>query len=267
MGGRRAGRLLAELEARHDALFLGIGLGQSPDLRIEGENLSGVVDALDFIEKVTRRTWKNVDVGRRVAVVGAGNTAIDAVTEARRLGAEQVMIVYRRSAEEMSAYDFEYELAKSDTVQFHFLTAPVRVVGNTHVEGLECVRMRLGAPDVSGRRTPEPIPGSEFILPDTHIAGGILPCVKIGHVCEAAGLPCIMHCGHDLGPKTAAMLHVAASQPAYSLANDSTYYGLVEDILIEPFQIERGTIAVPTKPGLGYEVDLDAIDNLTVSAL
>lgn len=96
---------------------------------------------------------------------------------------------------------------------------------------------------------------AEFILPDTHIAGGIGPCVKIGHVCEAAGVPCIMHCGHDLGPKTAAMLHVAASSPAYSLANDSTYYGLVDDVICEPFQIENGTIAVPTRPGLGIEVD------------
>ena len=96
---------------------------------------------------------------------------------------------------------------------------------------------------------------AEFILPDTHIAGGILPCVKIGHVCEAAGLPCIMHCGHDLGPKTAAMLHVAAACPAYSLANDSTYYGLADDVITEPFQIQAGTIAVPTRPGLGIEVD------------
>lgn len=98
-----------------------------------------------------------------------------------------------------------------------------------------------------------------FILPDTHIAGGILPCVKIGYVCEAAGLPCIMHCGHDLGPKTAAMLHVAASCPAYSLANDSTYYGLEDDIITNPFQIQAGSIAVPALPGLGIEVDLDKL--------
>ncbi len=96
---------------------------------------------------------------------------------------------------------------------------------------------------------------AEFILPDTHIAGGIWPCVKIGHVCEAAKIPCIMHCGHDLGPKTAAMLHVAASSPAYSLANDSTYYGLEDDIITQPFKIELGSIAVPTEPGLGIEVD------------
>lgn len=94
-----------------------------------------------------------------------------------------------------------------------------------------------------------------FILPDTHIAGGILPCVTIGRICDAAGIPCIMHCGHDLGPKTAAMLHVAASCSAYSLANDTTYYGLEDDIITERFSIERGTIAVPNKPGLGIEGD------------
>jgi L-alanine-DL-glutamate epimerase-like enolase superfamily enzyme len=94
-----------------------------------------------------------------------------------------------------------------------------------------------------------------FILPDTPQAGGIWPCVKIGHVCEAAGVPCIMHCGHDLGPKTAAMVHVAAACPAYSLANDSTYYGIERDITVEPLPIVRGRIAVPARPGLGIEGD------------
>jgi len=103
-----------------------------------------------------------------------------------------------------------------------------------------------------------------FILPDTHIAGGILPCVTIGRICEAAKIPCIMHCGHDLGPKTAAMLHVAASGPAYSLANDTTYYGLEDDIITEGFQIERGTIAVPQRPGLGIEVDPERLQRYKI---
>jgi L-alanine-DL-glutamate epimerase-like enolase superfamily enzyme len=103
-----------------------------------------------------------------------------------------------------------------------------------------------------------------FILPDTHIAGGILPCVSIGHICEAGDIPAIMHCGHDLGPKTAAMLHVAAACPAYSLANDSTYYGLEDDVITEPLKIERGTIAVPTTPGLGVEGDPQRIARYAV---
>ena len=98
-----------------------------------------------------------------------------------------------------------------------------------------------------------------FILPDTHTAGGILPCVTIGRLCEAAGTPCIMHCGHDLGPKTAAMLHVAAACPAYSLANDTTYYGLEDDVITERLVIESGTMAVPMKPGLGIECDSERL--------
>jgi L-alanine-DL-glutamate epimerase-like enolase superfamily enzyme len=98
-----------------------------------------------------------------------------------------------------------------------------------------------------------------FILPDTYTAGGILPCATIGRLCEAAGIPCIMHCGHDLGPKTAAMVHVAAACPAYSLANDSTYYGLEDDVVTERFTIDHGAIAVPQRPGLGIEGDPERI--------
>ena len=154
-----------ELSQGHDAIFLGVGLKTSAQLRIPGENLAGVYDAMHFIERVTSRKWSSVEIGRRVAVIGAGNTAIDAVTEAKRLGAEQVMIIYRRSKEEMSAYEFEYQLAKSDGVVFHFLTAPKKILGSTHVEAIECVRMKLGAPDDRGKRVAEEIPHSEFQLP------------------------------------------------------------------------------------------------------
>lgn len=156
---------IADLEKKHDALFIGIGLGTSPELKIPGEELSGVHEALEFISRVTSREWSSVDVGKRVAVIGAGNTAIDAATEAKRLGAEQVMILYRRSREEMPAYEYEYELAKRDGVVFHFLTAPKRIIGNNHVEAIECIKMKLGAPDAKGKRTPEPIPNSEFQIP------------------------------------------------------------------------------------------------------
>lgn len=104
-----------------------------------------------------------------------------------------------------------------------------------------------------------------FILPDTHIAGGILPCVTIGRICQAAGIPAIMHCGHDLGPKTAAMLHIAAACPAYSLANDSTYYGLQDDIITNRLTIDRGTMRLPTTPGLGIECDPERLARYRVN--
>ena len=98
-----------------------------------------------------------------------------------------------------------------------------------------------------------------IVLVAAYFVGAIPSGVIIGRLCEAAGIPSIMHCGHDLGPKTAAMLHVAATCPAYSLANDSTYYGLEHDILIDPFKIDAGTIMVPTSPGLGCDVDIEML--------
>lgn len=156
---------IADLESQHQAIFLSVGLGTATELGVEGEGLGGVVDAVEFISHVTRRTWSKVDVGRRVAVIGAGNTAIDAATEAKRLGAEQVMIIYRRSEDDMTAYEFEYALAKNDGIQFHFHTAPKRILGNGHVEAIECVRMKPGEPDKNGRRSALPIEESEFLIP------------------------------------------------------------------------------------------------------
>jgi dihydropyrimidine dehydrogenase (NAD+) subunit PreT len=156
--------MVNELLKKHDAIFLGVGLGESPQLSIPGEELSGVVGALEFIEKVKTENWKDVHIGKRVAVIGAGNTSIDAATEAKRLGAEQVFIIYRRSDVEMSAYEFEYALAKNDGIIFHFLTTPKKIIGNGFVEGIECLKMKLGEPDNRGKRRPIPIPGSEFIL-------------------------------------------------------------------------------------------------------
>ncbi len=153
------------LEKKHDALFIGVGLRKPSRLNIPGEEKNGVVDALDFIERVTTRKWKSVEVGRRVAVIGAGNTAIDAATEAKRLGAEEVSIIYRRSEDEMPAYEYEYKLAKDDGITFYFQTMPKRIIGNSYVEGMECLRMKPGKPDRDGRRKPAPIPGSGFKIP------------------------------------------------------------------------------------------------------
>lgn len=98
------------------------------------------------------------------------------------------------------------------------------------------------------------------LLPDTYQCGGILGVKKVATLAEAANVPCVMHCSHDLGPKTAAMLHVVASTPAFTLANDCTYYGLVEDIIRSPFEIKDGHMQVPESPGLGVEVDIDKLE-------
>jgi glutamate synthase (NADPH/NADH) small chain len=155
---------LENLTSSFDAVFIGVGLGKVPTLGIPGENLPGVVDGIEFIEATKTQKLETIKVGKRVAVIGAGNTAIDAATIAKRLGAEQVVMVYRRTATEMTAYDFEYEFAKSEGIEYRFLTAPVAIKGSTQVEGLECIRMQLGAPDASGRPRPEPISGSNFTL-------------------------------------------------------------------------------------------------------
>ena len=125
----------------HDAIFLGVGLGATDKLNIPGEELEGVFDALDFIEKIKTREWKSVPLGKTVAVIGAGNTAIDAVTQAKRLGAEKVIMVYRRTEKDISAYDYEYELAKKDGVEFVWQAAPIGILSDsdyTQVTGLQC---------------------------------------------------------------------------------------------------------------------------------
>ncbi|MEE9449291.1 MAG: NAD(P)-dependent oxidoreductase [Ignavibacteriaceae bacterium] len=154
-----------DLIKKHDAIFIGIGLGESPSLIIPGENLKGVSGALQFIENVKKENWSSVDVGKRVAVIGAGNTSIDAATAAKRLGAAEVMIIYRRSENEMPANDFEYRLAKNDGIVFHFLTSPVEVIGKDYVEKIKCIEMELGEAGIDGRRKPKPIPDSEFEIP------------------------------------------------------------------------------------------------------
>ena len=159
---------LADLEATHDAIFLGVGLGATQRLNIPGEDLPGVYEALDFIERIKTRDWQSVPLGRTVAVIGAGNTAVDAVTQAKRLGAERVLMIYRRSEREMPAYEYEYELAKQDAVEFWWQTAPVEIVANgdsSRVAALRCVRMELGEPDATGRRAAHPLPGSEIDIP------------------------------------------------------------------------------------------------------
>ncbi len=154
-----------------DAVFIGAGMGRVPDMHIPGETLSGVNEALTFIaetklaEKDGLEQLKTLPIGKHVAVIGAGNTAIDAATIAKRLGAERVTIVYRRSDKEMPAYDFEYSFIKNEGVEFRFLTQPVEIIGQDgSVTGLRCIKMQLGQPGADGRRQPEAVPDSDWIL-------------------------------------------------------------------------------------------------------
>ncbi len=151
---------VAQLEKDFAAIFLGVGLGAATKLRIPGEDLPEVLDALAYISKIHTDPLDQIPTGRRVAVIGAGNTAIDAVTQSKRLGAERAFIVYRRGEPEMSAYDFEYDHAKDDSAHFLFHAAPVEVVAtHGHVSGLKLVRTRLVGDKV------EVISGTEWIEP------------------------------------------------------------------------------------------------------
>ena len=155
---------IADLERDYDAIFIGIGLGETDDLQIPGEELPGCRDALSFIEETKSKRFDQVQLAKRIAVIGAGNTAIDVVTAARRLGAEEVYMVYRRSPQEMSAFDYEYELAKQDSVTFVWQAWPQRILGNGRVEALECVRTQPAEKDARGRSKFVPVPGTEFRL-------------------------------------------------------------------------------------------------------
>ena len=163
-----------ELREKFDAVFIANGAGLPVFMDVPGENLKGVYSANEYLTRINLmaayqfpRSDTPVLQGQRVAVVGGGNVAMDSVRTAKRLGAQEAMIVYRRTHHELPARAEEVHHAKEEGVKFEFLTAPLEVIGNGQrwVTGLKCQRMQLGAPDASGRARPEPIPGSEFILP------------------------------------------------------------------------------------------------------
>lgn len=161
------------MEDGYEAVFVGSGAGLPRFLNIPGENLLGVYSANEFLTRVNlMKGYKfpkaptPVKVGRRVAVVGAGNVAMDAARTAKRLGAEEVYIVYRRSEEEAPARLEELHHAKEEGIIFRFLNNPAAILGdeNGWVKGMEVVKQQLGEPDASGRRRPEPIEGSNYVM-------------------------------------------------------------------------------------------------------
>jgi heterodisulfide reductase subunit A len=153
---------LADLKIAHQAVFIATGAHESLKLNVPGEEAAGVIPGVDFLRAVNM--GERVEIGKKVAVIGGGNTAIDAARVARRLGAS-VTIVYRRSRAEMPATPAEVEAAEAEGIEIVFLAAPSRVVAaNGRVSQIECQRMELGAPDETGRRRPIPVPGSEFLI-------------------------------------------------------------------------------------------------------
>jgi dihydropyrimidine dehydrogenase (NAD+) subunit PreT len=153
---------LAQLKQDFDAVVLSVGLGSTPGLGIEGEE--SIIDGLEYIE-ASKTDPASMNVGRNVLVIGAGNTAVDCATIAKRLGSERVTMVYRRTDREMTCYDHEYDFARKEGIEFRFLSQPSRVLLEEGLPvGLECLRVELGAPDASGRPSPRPVVGSEFVL-------------------------------------------------------------------------------------------------------
>jgi glutamate synthase (NADPH/NADH) small chain len=134
---------------------LGIGVGLARQLEIPGEELEGVEDAIKFIYNIREKGFSNVAVGDRIAVIGMGMTAIDAATQAKRLGAKQVTMVYRRTENEKPCTQVELDIAKLDGCEITWLAAPKEIIGeNNKVQQLVCSKMELGEPDTSGRRSP-----------------------------------------------------------------------------------------------------------------
>jgi len=153
-------------------IFISIGAHECKKLGIEGEDLEGVYPGMDFLREA--RLGKQITLGKRIAVIGGGNVAIDAVRTARRLGAEEAFIIYRRSREEMPAHQEEIKDCEAEGIQIQTLTNPKRIIGeNGKVKAIECLKVTLGEPDASGRPHPIPVEGSEFVLK----VDGVIPAL------------------------------------------------------------------------------------------
>lgn len=154
---------LEELKTDYDAVFIGIGCQLASMPGIKNQDLPGVYSGIDFLRRVT--LGENVSIGSKVAVIGGGNTAMDAARTAVRLGAKEVMVFYRRTREEMPAQAIEIDEAMEEGVKFHFLTNPKFFIGTEKLTAIELVKMELGPKDASGRRRPIEIEDSEFTAP------------------------------------------------------------------------------------------------------
>jgi len=200
-------------EEGYSAIFMTIGAHEPQRLGIPGEDVTGVFHGVPFLQQVSLSEKTGVmqgfeshglpHVGKRVVVIGGGNTAVDASRTALRLGAEEVMMLYRRSREEMPASSWEIEDAEKEGVKLRILTAPVEVLSeNGRMSALRCIKMELGEPDASGRRRPIPIPGSEFVLPADTLIAAVAQAPEISFLDESHGLAITKQGTFEVNPRT-----------------------------------------------------------------
>ena len=197
---------LDDLKAQgYRAILLATGAHKSLKLGVAGEDeFAGVIHCTDFLRQVN--LGQKVEIGgQRVAVIGGGNTAIDAARVAWRLGASEVTIVYRRTRSEMPALPDEIEAAELEGIKLVYLTAPVEIIGQDgRVCGLKCIRMELGEPDSQGRRRPVPIAGSEFVMPVDMVIPALSQSPDLSFLPEGSGLKVAKYGGLEVDPLTKA---------------------------------------------------------------
>jgi len=185
----------------YDAVFLAIGAHEPQHLRIPGEDAEGVYHGVPFLRTVN--LGGEIRLGKRVLVVGGGNTAIDAARSALRLGAEEVIIAYRRSRVEMPAISWEIEEAQREGVKLELLTQPVEVISeNGRITGVSCIRMRLSEPDESGRRRPIPVEGSEFVIGTDALIAAVAQAPEISFLKPDHGLDISLRGTFVVNPRT-----------------------------------------------------------------
>jgi heterodisulfide reductase subunit A-like polyferredoxin len=186
-------------EEGYSAVFMTIGAHEPQKLGIPGEDAAGVFHGVPFLQQVSlaektgiKKGFQPQDlpkVGKRTVVIGGGNTAVDASRTALRLGSEEVVMVYRRSREEMPANSWEVDEAEKEGIKVQFLTAPKEVLTEAgRVSGVRCIRMELGEPDVSGRRKPVPVPDSEFVIPADTLIAAVAQAPEISFLDDSHGL-------------------------------------------------------------------------------
>ena len=195
------------------AVLLALGAQNSRAMRVPGEDLEGVWGGTEFLQRVALHDAPDM-AGKRVAVVGGGNTAIDAARTAMRLGASEVHLVYRRTRQEMPAQELEIHEAEEEGLRIHALVNPTRIVGNGKVEGLELIRQELGEFDESARRRPNAIEGSEFVLPLD---------VVIEAIGQSTDTECVGDCGVTFNRNTTVQVekNLATTRPGVFAAGDA----------------------------------------------